>query len=178
MPLTPAQVQQAQKANAQRHIQQQSHERRAEKSFLHADNKVERVIVNFTKIPEKMLEGLLTFSTEGITGPKNHTDLNDPEIKKKMESNIDSQDNKEASLADIRRQLSFLKEEENNARHSMDKEKKEHEQVEAEEERKKAYEEQQQNRQAPIMATPKQKRGVMGQKRKKSVETNAAQGKQ
>lgn len=169
-----AQIQQAQKLQNLRNNQ----ERRHEVSFLHADNKVERAMINFTKIPEKMLEGLLTFSIEGITKPKNHTDLNDPDIKKKMESQFDSQDNKESSLADIRRQLNFLKEEENSARQSMRKEDNDRQQSFAQSEREKEEEKRRQNQQAPIMATPKQKRGVMGQKRKKSVETNAATGKQ
>lgn len=170
-----AQIQQVQRLQQQ---QRNAQERRHESSFLHADNKVERVIVNFTKIPEKLLEGLLTFSIEGVTGPKNYTDLNEPEMKKKLESNIDSQDNKESTLADIRRQLNFMKEEENSARQSINKEKQDRQQTFAQEEREKEEEERRKNQQAPIMATPKPKRGVMGQKRKKSVETNAAQGKQ
>lgn len=173
------QVQQARKQNALR----QSHERSHEKS----GSKVEQAIINFTRIPERLLEAVLSSFTGGSAEttqsaetdtPKNYTDLNEPDVKQRLESHMDLQDNKESSIADIRKQLSFLRQEESDARHSINKEKHERQQALAEEDKQKAEEEQRKNARPAEAPTAKQKRGVMGQKRKKTVETSAAFGKQ
>src|SRR3989338_5242572 len=143
-----------------------------DKPRRHFESKAEEVVVNFTKIPEYLLELLLK-------GPQNYTDLNHPDVKKKLEHSMNASDQKDATIADLRRQLNLLRNDEAEARSFFQQEGQQKKQTDAEMERQKAERQKRAYEKAPVEVTTKQKRGLLyGAKRRKTVETAAAFGKQ
>lgn len=157
-----------------------------------AKKSVENAVVNFTKIPEKLLEATVgavsgkefastpskAASPENPPG-KNFTSLEDPKIKEMIEANMSEEDSKNVKLADLRKQLQHLRKEEDEARKSIEEEEMKRKQEEEEEELRKAQEAEQNQRGELIEPETKQKRGMLGKvRKKKTMENKAAQGKQ
>lgn len=157
-----------------------------------AQKSVEKAVVNFTKIPERLLEAVLSSTTghertatppqpqspEKPTG-QNFTSLENPKIKEMIEANMSEEDSKNVKLADLRKQLQYLRKEEDQARSSIKEDEMKRKQEEEEEELQKAQELEQSKHVVMDEPETKQKRGMLGKvRRKKTIENKASQGKQ
>lgn len=141
------------------------------------DSKVERAVVNFTRLPEKLLESLLTNAA-------NFTPLNSEHLKKDDDP-AEQLAQEQEELVAVRRRLQQLRGEEEDAR-AYFKEKDQIKQREEEEEAQQKAQEEEQQQQAEMAGEDpgsKQARGsLFGKKKKKplpqkTIENKAGQSK-
>lgn len=158
--------------------------------WARSDRRAETAVVNATRIPENLISAALGFDSSAPTSKegdllnqqKNFTNLNEPDVKKRLEEAMEPQDEKQKSIQDIRRQIDFLRKEENRARELIDEEeeKKKREEEEILAQKKQEEEERQQREAQQAEPSTKQQRGLLfGKKKKpnKTMENRAGSGK-
>lgn len=149
-------------------------------SYKHKEAIKEEVKQPFTEIPRYLIESL--FSPDGMSAshpekqrkPENYTDLNEAAVKQQLEANFEDQEDSPQKLADARRFLQRVQEEQKQAQLYFKEKDKEREKEEEEERLKKEEEERIQRQQAAQAEEPtsKQKRGLLFGTKKKKKEIN------